>query len=641
MPSWKDLLGLLCLSVLGAVGYHSVLASSFWSSDDWLHLKLAHGMLLGAPGAWKVPFLGDGPAEAMRLTPYLLFVIDWLVHRADPAGYFATNMGVAWVCMASVFVLLRAFGVGPARASVATLSFIFLPPVQQIIYWIPARDDGCAAAMALLTLASWTQLRNRPNRRWLCWVLYGLAAFGKPPMGLQLLGVLFGLELLCAAKEDAFPRASVARLLPFVAVCAVWCVALWIAVSGRDVGSADMGMAPPEILFLRLTSIVLPAYAYGEGLSSVERVLAAALGAGALVGLVFGRNSKSSTLLRLAGVLCLGSTLPILPWLLRADSAGADQARYLLLTAAATPFLVAAMLEGGAGRGARVWQGALGLILVGCFVASGVPAAKYSLERQLSSSTELIELMSSLEEEHSTASALYLGVRQPDHGVTSLIASPLWAVLFPELPSPIVFVQGSTAVWRKGEEVYGYGWLQRDPATTLDVRDLAEDALLVWQAPTKEGLKWERAAPPSGWPTAPLPVQELPLWSSRHERHYPSSRIYRELQQMGVRMDSLDLPARLEDACTLRFRFSATAGRGEVADGVEDDLLSGGYALGSFGRAKDAFLMPVDPQSHRATLFLPNLAGPPPRGRRMRLLASNQPGRVDLLGLELAPCAAQ
>jgi hypothetical protein len=310
-----------------------------------------------------------------------------------------------------------------------------------------------------------------------------------------------------------------------------------------------------------------------------------------------------------------------------------------MLAAAGTPFLVAAMLEGGAGRGARLWQGALGLTLAGSFVASGLPAAKYSVGRQLSSSGDLIALMSSLEEEQSTASALYLGVRQPDHGVTSLIASPLWAVLFPGVPKPIVFVQGSTAVSRKGEEVYGYGWLLPDPATTLDVRDLPEDALLVWQVPKEEGLKWERAVLPSGWPTAPLPPQELPVWSSRHARHYPGSRIYREVQRMGIRLDYLELPARLEDACTLRFAFSAPSGRNRVSDGVEDDLLSGGYAIASFGRAKDAFLMPVDPQTHRAVLFLPNLAGPPPRGRRMRLLGSNQPGRVDLLGLELAACA--
>jgi hypothetical protein len=47
MPNWKDLLGILCLSMLGALAYRSVLTSSFWSFDDWLHLNLIQGLLRG------------------------------------------------------------------------------------------------------------------------------------------------------------------------------------------------------------------------------------------------------------------------------------------------------------------------------------------------------------------------------------------------------------------------------------------------------------------------------------------------------------------------------------------------------------------------------------------------------------------
>ena len=625
----RDAISILILSAALLGIYDGALEQSIWSSDDWFHMNAAQGLLGLEREAWRLPFMGDEAPDALRVTPYLFFVLDWAVHGAAASGYYATNLFLAWTCLVAVFFLLRAFSVSPLVASLATGCFVLLAPMHQIIYWVSARDDGVAVAAGLLTLVAWTHWRERTSRRWICVVLYALACFAKPPMGIQVLVLLFLLEFLLPQATAGANRLPLRRLLPFVAVAGAWCILLTLLIWGRSLGGDMLGVAPPTLIARRFSALLLPSYPYGGPVHILETVIMACACTGA--GLLAFRHPAGSRPLVGFGVgLILAGIVPLLPWLLASDPGAATHARYLLLASAGVPFLGAGLFATDRDGGLSWLRRSIGCILLGCLVVSGGSMAQASLERQQSSSDGLIRLLESIDQAPSAAAPpLYIGIRQPDGGTTSLLASPLWTVLFPDFKDTRVFLQGNKRLYRRSDDRFGYGQLSATDQT-VDVRFLPPGALLVWQEPTPDGLAWTLSPRPPQWVESTQWVTKRINWSKPNRREYREGTIYREIQTMGLRLDPLPLPADIRESCVVEFVLSPAATLVEERRVAEEALLRVPFSLVSFGTDRDAVLVPIEPSTRAATLFLPNVAGARPSNNRLRLKASNVPGSAGI-----------
>jgi len=626
------------LSSFGVAVYAGAFEKALWSSDDWFHINVAQGLFALDGDAWRLPFFGDAAADALRLTPHLLFAIDWWAHGVSAQGYYTTNLLLAGTCVGCVFLLLRAFAVPHFVASLAAGCFALLSPIHQLVYWVSARDDGSALAAGLLAMVAWVYWREQPSRRWLCWCLYALACFGKPPMGIQMLLLMGLLEFLHVSEGKGGVRDSLLRLRPFVAISAVWCVLLSLLVWGRGLGTDDLGLASAGLVARRFSTLLLPTYPYGGQLGLLE-LLSLAVGVVGLALFAYRRSNAAGRLVMLGTGFLLAGTLPVLPWVLKAEPGAADYARYFLLPSAGVP-LIGAGLFGLAppGRLHLLTRG-LGLVLVLCLALSGVSMARASLERQQSSSSDLIALLNSLHESREASSEIFVGLRQPDGGVTSFLASPLWNVVFPEFSGHKVFLQGSRRLHHPTDEAFGYGEL-RPSGRNIDVRALPPGALLVWQRPAGNGLSWGLAQGLPEWPESTSSVSEGLSWEEPSHRPHSERMIYREIQQVGMRLAAVTLPSRLEEACSLRLELGLpdTVGRAEMFG--EESLIRGPFAIASFGPVRDAFLIPIESSTGKAEVFLPNIAGPRPRGDRLMLRGSSLAGSTSLHHLRMTGCSS-
>jgi len=260
--------------------------------------------------------------------------------------------------------------------------------------------------------------------------------------------------------------------------------------------------------------------------------------------------------------------------------------------------------------------------------------AQASLERQQSSSDGLIRLLESIEQDPTAGAPLYVGIRQPDGGTTSLLASPLWTVLFPDFKDTRVFLQGNKRLYRRSDDRFGYGQLE-PTEQRVDLRFLPPGALLVWQEPTPDGLAWTLSPRQTQWIESTQSVTKRINWSKPSRREYRQGTIYREIQTMGLRLDPLPLPADISETCIVEFVLSPTAALEQKRRFPDEAMLRSPFSLVSFGTDRDAVLVPIEPSTREATLFLPNVAGTRPSNNRLRMRASNLRGSGGIEELRL------
>ena len=653
-------LDLLCFALLGvavALVFGGASEAGFWTSDGWFHVLVAEGLISGRPEAWRIPFAGDGPAEALRLTPYLFFVGDFLIGGAAADSYYRTNhlLLVGLVC--SVFGLQRTFGVPRRVALPASALLLGFAPSVQLAYWVPSRDDGVAVFFAMLFLVLWRPLSRKAWGSFVLLGLFGLASFAKPPTAIQLLPVI-ALLVRYGEVGSIMPLAVVwRRLRPFVMLTLVWAVCLGVFIVGRlepDGAEVQLGI---EAVSRRLAQSFLPFYGMQGRLVSNEVVALVAGFPLVLAGLwtlrtdssmnagsVGSRTSADGRAVLLLGWgLVAASVLPVLPWLLTTGLDGRDQSRYLLLASCAIPLILSGSVmqvwRTRASTAVRAATVLLALVTLVGLLSSGLSYAQQTLQRQESSASDLVEKLVPAAEQLGSGGALFIGVRHPDWGVNSLLQSPLLHRLLPEGTEVSLFVQGARQSWSPPAGGVDYGKLSRDEDSgrevALDLRSLKAEDVLLWQVPTGDELRWELTRGPVRRSCGSSTLQVKEERSMVVRRDLSEHQLSRDLRRGLVRFEKMDSLLSLRAACRLRVQGRRSR-PSPASDEVGDQLFfPEGFALATFGGASEALVLEHLP-SGGFEIFLPNVASPPEVDVSLGFVPADRPGTFVLEGVELS-----
>ena len=124
-------------------------------------------------------------------------------------------------------------------------------------------------------------------------------------------------------------------------------------------------------------------------------------------------------------------------------------------------------------------------------------------------------------------------------------------------------------------------------------------------------------------------------WSKANRREYREGTIYREIQSMGLQLAPLPLPADISESCIVEFVLRPEAALAQKRRMPDEAMIRSPFSLVSFGTDRDAVLVPIEPSTRAATLFLPNVAGSRPTRNRLRVRASNLVGSAGINELRL------
>lgn len=600
----RDRLPLVLLLVLAAALMAPVLDLPFWSSDDWLHVDLGAGLVAGDPEAWRRAFTGQTSGDASRLVGNLAWGVNVGLFGMAAWGYYLTNLLVVLGLGALTFLIARQREASGAVAAAAAAIVVFGAAALQPLYFLGARDDAFAALFGAAALASWPWLRAR---RWGVLGTAGLvvlAGLSKPSALAQVPPILVGLEWLERRRGPA-ARGVVVQLAALVTAVGIGALLLWLAVEPGEL-AMERAEAGSELLGRRAAVLAVPSLTLKHGLSWVDGLRLGLL----LVGLAIWRSpNRDLGLLGLGGLVA--GVLPLLPWLLAEGDRGDLGSRYLLIPAIGAALLLAAALPRGK------WGDGLGVGVALLAALSWADVGRHELTLQDSTSDDLIEAMAEVD------GPVLIGVRQPDWGTTSLLASHAWTRAFgPERPG--VFLQGSRTVRRAATGPYEYGMF--DVAETgLDLR--AEQRTVLVQVPTESGLRWQIYGRPRQTPMAEGAAVDVKLGPthSRFHETFPWHLAH------PVRMQEIALPIDVRNACELELGTTMTS-RHQPRPSDDASLIPDGrFALLSFGGAEDFFVLPAGED-----VWLANVAGA--AGKRLRILPSNLPSDGGDARIAVLPC---
>ena len=653
-------LDFLCCALLGVavvLVFSGASEAGFWTSDGWFHVLVAEGLVSGRTEAWRIPFAGDGPADALRLTPYLFFVGDFLVGGAAADSYYRTNHLLLVGLICSVFGLQRTFGVPRRVALPASALLLGFAPSVQLAYWVPSRDDGVAVFFAVLFLVLWRPLNRKAWGSSVLLGLFGLASFAKPPTAIQLLPVI--ALLVRYGEVGSIKPLSVVwrRLRPFVMLTLVWALCLGVFIVGRLEPEGAQVQLGIEAVSRRLAQSFLPFYGMQGRLVANEIVAVVAGVPLVLAGLWTLRTEASrndgshgsrtsedgSALLLLGWGLAVASVLPVLPWLLTTGLDGRDQSRYLLLASCAIPLILSASVvqvwrthPSTAARGAT---GLLALVTLLGLLSSGLSYAQHTLQRQESSASNLVEKLVPAAEQLGSGGALFIGVRHPDWGVNSLLQSPLLSRLLPEGTEVSFFVQGSRERWSPAAGGVDYGKLSRDDDSgrdvDLDLRSLKAEDVLLWQVPAGNELRWELTRGPVRRACGSSTLQLKEERSIVVRREISEHQLSRDLRRGSVRFEPMNSMLPLRAACRLLVQGRRSRPSPESDEVVDHLFFPKGFALATFGGTSEALVL-----GHLTgggfEIFLPNVASPPEADVSLGFIPAERPGTFVLEGVELS-----
>jgi len=619
----RDGLAILLLLGVAVTLFAPVTGKPFWNADDWLHLDLGAGLAAFDPLALLRAFTGETSSDACRLVPNLLWGVDFALFGLNPAGYYATNISIV------LGIGLGVYGIARRRASVvpsatAASLFLFGAAAVQPLYFLGARDDSTAALLGVLAAACWPALRRR---RWGIAVSAGLillAGLSKPPAMAQVPGLIVLVELLERRRGPAvLPAPRLLMVLGGVVVLSATLLVLAVDLPELLQVSDPRGLARPDMVVRRISMLGAASVALGHGLSGLDGLRLGLVGAALLIA-VLTRRWQGELLILGAGWAVL-SALPILLWLLREADDGDVAGRYLLLPAVGGALLLAGTLPRLEGRGALlVNAGALALVALTAIV--WVDVGREELAKPDSSSDELLEVAIEVMT-RSPGAELLVGVRQPDRGTSSLLASHVWER---ELgPRPGVFLQGTRKVVKSTTEPYEYG---RFASAESDLDLTREKRVVIWQVPTAQGLRWQvRVAgtaptvqPVAAAPGGPLAPTRWPMHEGIPWHLVPA-----------LPFQTVSLPADLQGRCAVTLDLDVTTSW-DTEPRLDAALVESGlFALASFGGDRDFFLVPLAGPS---VIWLPNVAGPAPTGRSLRLVPANVPATAVLRQVSLGNC---
>ena len=610
-------LAALALALGAAVLFAPALDLPFWNSDDWLHVDLGAGLAAGDPAAWRRGFVGQTTTDAGRALAKLSWGVNHALFGLRAAGYYATNLVIVLATGLLGYVLARQRGAGPAAASAAGAGFLFGAAALQPLYFLAARDDAFAALFAAAALVSWPRLRERRLGALGTAALSVCAGLSKPSAIAQLPLMLIGVELL---ERRQGPAALSVRGLTgaLVATVGLQAALLGLAVDPEELFAvSEAPRASADLLGRRAAALLVPSWALGA-LSGADALrLGVVVAAGALAAFA-GRLHRELLGFGL-GVAIVG-LLPLAPWLLSAGERGDLGSRYLLLPALGVALACAGLLP-TAGKRPGPAEG-VGLAVALLAAASWADVGRREITLQDSTSDQLLEVVAT-----APPGELVIGVRQPDWGTLSLLASPVWARA---TGAPAhVFLQGTRRLLRGHAEPYDFGAF----VEVTDRLDLAaERRTVIWQVPADKGVAWQVRAPtrtPAELGSG-LTIAGSALAPTRERLHEVSP------WHLVDRLPLVDvgLPGDASGACAIDLALTVSSPH-RPRPAHDAALIAGGrFAVATFGDLSAFFLLPLEP---RVRLWLPTLAGA--RGRTLRLLPSNLPGSATLSAVTLHGCA--
>jgi len=660
------------------------LSLGFWNPDDWLHIDVAAGLSSLDPAAFAHAWYGYAPTDGLRLAPYVLWVIDYLLFGFSPRGYYATNLLLHVATAVAVFEVGRRLGGTAAHGLAAGAVFALNPATSQSLYFLSAREDALCALLYCAAVAAWPVARRTRTGAAAIACLFTLACLSKLP-AVTLPAVLLSVEMVLrrrgrgAGAEPPPPWRQ--QVLPLVAAVLVFtaCVVMLGPVGGL---LDDRPPADPGLVLRRLQLITAPgAGLLGDGIQATDRWLRWTVAAAAIAAVAWRRPPVG---LLVVGAVWLVVCLPVpAPWLLHDANAGDLGGRYLLLPSVGVALLVAGLLpratgSGRAGTGARIVSAVLALALLGVTSVGFVRIAHPNLDLQKSMVQPLLDVLANELDGPDPPVRLYVGLQRPDRGVVSLLGSGVLRRRFPSLAgSPVVFLQGSDRAMTVPTASYRYGFWSPRPER-LDPSELKRvgRALVVVDSHAREGGGWRawdgsvgplRSAPglgqrgwdfrrtPGGWEGWQSGAEPTARWVEGEGWRLTSARRLSEvglgyaLAVPGNRSPDalvshpLRLPATMDCGLRLYLRNEGAASFGGVGHG----LLGGSFALLSLLSEDDVDLfakmtvLPLEPGDQAIDVLFETFPAWREAGTidRIGLSAAGVGGELLVERIELLPCA--
>lgn len=514
-------LGALAL-VLGLVAWAAwpALGLDFWNSDDWFHIEVAAGMLQGDGAAFSRAWFGHVPKDALRLVPYLLWIVDYGLFGLSPAGYYATNLLLHLATVGAVFVLARRLAGSTAPALAAAALFGLNAATTQPLYFLAAREDAMAVLLCVCVAAAWPRLRSSGRGVAVASVLYLLACLCKLPAVALPVGLL-ALEWTERRREEDRTAPTWRRLLlAFGAAAAFYVLAVLVTVDvpgllGRVAGPG--ALAPWPMIGRRLSVLAVPAGAAADaGLLWPDVLVLGALAAGAVAAALLRRPGWP--LLAVGATWLVACMVAPAPWLLREALPEDLGGRYLLLPSVGACLVFAGLLPRDGRLGGAVAGLAAASILFGGvagFVLAGRPMVRHNDSRP----SLLLETLAADLDGDRPAKRLVVAVQRPDRGTLALLASGVLRQRFPDLEeAPRVFLQGRSRAMRPTTAPYEYGEYLPGPPIQLD--EVGADVLVVTDEHRPAGQGWSvswrswrgAGVPPAG---SDIEVPDSMLWDFR------------------------------------------------------------------------------------------------------------------------------
>jgi len=191
------------------------------------------------------------------------YSLDAALFGARAGGYHATNVLIAAVAAALLFLLLLRFGYGAGVALFGGLLYAVHPALAETVAWIPGRPDGL---LVLFALAAWLLLgRARDTRGWASragHLLAWLAALLCKETAL-VLPIVYGGHLALVERRPLRTVAEPWLLAGWAGVLAIYLATRAVVLSpdlGAGAVTAATGTSIPSLVLGSLGKLALPVH---------------------------------------------------------------------------------------------------------------------------------------------------------------------------------------------------------------------------------------------------------------------------------------------------------------------------------------------------------------------------------------------
>jgi hypothetical protein len=448
----------------------------FFNSDDWSHLDAAAGVLQLDPAAVAWILDPGTVSDMLRPASYPLWVLGYLLAGPEPAIQYAMNVAIVLASAACLWWLGTRFG-SPLGGCVAAALFAWNPAAQQHLYFLSAREDGCAALFVLATVVAWRSGRGRTAV--LCaW----LAMFSKLP------GAAAPMVCLLADRV-ASDRRPLRDYVPLVLPAVGFAVLLLLLASGRVIDETFRGPLQGGLAMLGRRHLV--AWMPGVALRSAWPGLPDLLPLLPLLTLI--RHPRRASLG--LGLTVVGYALA-LPFSVGQRAAGDLASRYQMLSAAGAALTIGLSLP----RGKR-WGPALAALAIGG-AGAGFLRDGWGAFRTLDEGpTHLLRALRAGE----ATTALHATLQRPHHGSVALLSCGFLLRVQPRIETVAITLSGGPTFTTRPSPYRCHPWERGDaPPAALSITD-----------------RWEGADPIVRTPGRSTPA-ELPSmsWDLRVDRSF-------------------------------------------------------------------------------------------------------------------------